>query len=581
MSGNSIVRSILANGHLGTVHGMPLHHRSFALLAIFVAIFVMLSTKPSPAQERDEAVPTREAFELYERVARGEGLDQGVIQELLAVTDEAGLRLDLARSLIGSGDAEAALVILVPLLERFAATDPAMTETLDLIAAAHRMRGDAATALRASLLAYDAALARLGETNPRLFERLDALALFARENGLPELVPIEAERARIAALPKDPPDVRALGRPIAMEIWFGTNRVDLGGHDPGMRFGVEAGDLSVGRLTVTIPPGHRTGMIERPSIWSVTGHADPMRHVVLADIETIAREAFADGCCGQDDRLLFIHGYNVSFHDGALRAAQLAFDLEFRGQPMYFSWPSRSSLLGYLSDSNGVLASRPALVEFMELATRGSGKLHIIAHSMGNRYLLEAMEVFLRDHPDRDLGQLVLGAPDVDRNELAVRMELLRTRTAGVTLYASRNDWALNVSRRIHGAHRAGDIGGEPVRIAGLATLDASEIAADTLGHSYFGDATQVLGDILGLIRLELPPGERCGTAPREEPIWAIRPDGCPVEVVRTASDLIDLFGASALEEAQARRDDGAGEDLDFWLGVMAVVADRLQPAVR
>lgn len=550
---------------------------------IFWAVSAFLAViwlgAPAMAQGSDRTVPPLGAFERFDRLVTGDTLDLTAMEGLLAASDEPALRIELARLALEAEQPAVAVTLLLPLVDRLPAADPQRTLVLDLIAAAHRTLGNPPIALRAGMLAYDSALARLGAANPRLIERLDALVEYARTQRLAPLPAIAAERARLAALPVDPPAVRAVESPIAVEVWFGTNRTDLGGSDPATRFDTRAGPLTLGRLSVTIPPTHRTGMIERPSAWSLTGHADPMRHVVLAHVEALAREAFSQGCCGEDDRLLFIHGYNVSFHDGALRAAQLAFDLEFRGRAMYFSWPSRSTLLGYLADSNSVLASRPAMVEFLELATRGPGRLHVIAHSMGNRYLLEALDVFLRDHPDRQLGQVILGAPDVDREELAVRMQLLQRHAAGVTLYASRNDWALVVSRRIHGAPRAGDIGDDPVRIAGLATLDASEIPADTLGHSYFGDAPQILGDMVGLIRLGLPPRERCGTRLREEPVWVIRPDGCAVEIVRTASDLLERFGPEAITEARTRRDAAAGDDLDFWLGVLDVVGQQLSVA--
>lgn len=575
----------MQNGIISLATKLSLHYTKsmFMRLSVFQSAIVCAGlTMVAPqcwaqGQAQPDAIPPRALFELFDSTLSATRVDIATLNQILAVDDSPETRLDLARHMLDAGEPDTAIALIVPALERVPPTDALLTEMLDLIARAHLVRGDAMTALQAARLAHEAAMHRLGPDNPRLLDRLEALADLVDPDDQAMQDVLAAERSRLAALLDAPATLRAEGKPVAVSVWFGTNRVDQGGSDPASRFGTAAADLTVGQMTVTIPPNHRSGMIERPSIWGLTSHPDPMRHIVLADLHVLAREQFAAGCCNDNDRLLFIHGYNVSFHDGALRAAQLAFDLEFRGQPMYFSWPSRASLLGYLSDNNGVLASRPALVAFLELATRGAGRLHIVAHSMGNRYLLEALDIFMRDYPERSLGQVILGAPDVDRNELAVRMELLRDRALGVTLYASANDIALNVSRHIHGAPRAGDIRGEPVRLAGLTTLDASAIAADSLGHSYFGDAPQVLADILGLVRLGLPPAQRCGTAPLGEPVWAIRPDGCRIEEVRTASDLLDLHGAEALAVAQTRRTEGAGEDLDFWLGVMTLIEDRLR----
>ena len=131
-----------------------------------------------------------------------------------------------------------------------------------------------------------------------------------------------------------------------------------------------------------------------------------------------------------------------------------------------------------------------------------------------------------------------------------------------------------------NGGSRAGDANGDLLRIEGLDTVDASLVEADSLGHSYFGDAPEMLGDILGLIRLGWQPPERCGVAIRadavEGGVWDVKPDGCAVQVVRAAGDLMRLFGDSALDEAQRRMDMDGSARQEFWIGVMAVIEDRL-----
>jgi esterase/lipase superfamily enzyme len=499
--------------------------------------------------------------------------------KILSAADSIDLRLVLARKALDLGDPGRALRYLAPVLENIKVADPRTAHAHDLADRAYQTIGDKFAALNSALNAYNAAQARLGPENPSLLGRLKDL-----EPRIAKLQPellgaVEQQRKAIEAAQRRAPGVRGL-EPDAVTVWYGTNRAPTGSPDPATAYGSVPGPLSVGRLKVTIPPNHLAGRIERPSTWSLTLYEDPDEHVVLAELEAMAREAFVQGCCGPDDKLLFIHGYNVTFHDGALRAAQLAYDLEFRGQALYYSWPSQASLLGYLTDANNVVASRPALVEFLDMATQGQGKLHIVAHSMGNRYALAALETFLREHPERRLGRLILAAPDVDRSELAARLPAIQKKTEGVTLYASSKDLALLVSKQVNGAPRAGDANGEPIRLAGLDTIDASAIEADTLGHSYFGDAPQLLGDILGLVRLELDPIKRCSVKPRdispEGSLWEVRTDGCPVEQLRAAGDLIRIHGANALLEAQRLFDDAAGDELEFWQGVLKVTKARL-----
>lgn len=490
------------------------------------------------------------------------------------------LRLSFAEAAIGFGAPERAIVYLTGIDQMLPATDIRVTRAFDLMDQAHVALGDAEAALQAALQAFNAAIARLGPENPALILRLDALEPRVETLSAALLPQLRKMRTDILAANAGDPRVRAEGDPEAVTVWYGTNRKPTGSLDPADRFSGEIGELSVGKLTVTIPPNHRSGRIEKPDGWFSSSHFDPKLHVVLADIEQMTREAFAKGCCSDNDRLLFVHGYNVTFHNGALRAAQLSFDLEFRGEMLYYSWPSKGTLLGYFRDSNSVSKSRDAVMEFLSMATRGTGKLNIIAHSMGNRYLLDALAEFVTNNPDVQLGQIILAAPDVDRNQFVERFDVIRAHAEGVTLYASENDLALLVSKNVNGGPRAGDASGTPVLLAGLDTIDASDIAADSLGHSYFGQAPQVLGDILGLVRMGLRPSNRCSVAATADTgqltLWNVRNDGCELDSLRAADDLVRLYGDDAQNQAQIRLDKSGGDEEAFWRDVMALVDTQL-----
>lgn len=558
--------------------------------AVAAGLFGILFSGMATAQTLPD-VETLELFATYEMQKAADPLAAlALADNILSRTDDVDLMLLFAQSALEAGAPRRALGFLEPILAKlgkqggaFEPQDPRYTQSYDLAAAAYLALGDRQKALRASLAAYNAAEARLGAENLALLDRLTLLEPEVKELWPEILPPLQKMRKRItdAHAPRIQRNQiqRSLGDPTAVQVWFGTNRLATGSSDPAQMFGTERGELSVGKLTVTIPPNHMAGMIERPEGWFFTEHLDPSKHVVLESITPLARDVFGVGCCGAQDKLVFIHGFNVSFHDGALRAAQLSFDLEFPGQAMYYSWPSKGSVFGYLSDSNGVLATRPAMEEFFEIATRGEGKLHVIAHSMGNRYAVEALETFFLKHPDRRLGQLVLAAPDVDRAELVARFPALRAQSDGVTLYASKNDLALQVSNKVNGGRRAGDANGDLLRIVGLDTMDASQIEADSLGHSYFGDAPELLGDILGLVRLGWQAPDRCGVAIREEVegggVWDVKPDGCAVQEVRAAGDLLRLYGVAALDEAVRRMDLDGSARREFWLGVMEVIKDK------
>lgn len=47
---------------------------------------------------------------------------------------------------------------------------------------------------------------------------------------------------------------------------------------------------------------------------------------------------------GKAEAFVFVHGFNVPFHEAAKRTAQMAFDMHFEGLPILYSWPSRASI---------------------------------------------------------------------------------------------------------------------------------------------------------------------------------------------------------------------------------------------
>src|SRR4051812_8412529 len=63
--------------------------------------------------------------------------------------------------------------------------------------------------------------------------------------------------------------------------------------------------------------------------------------------------------------VIFVHGYNVSFEEAALRAAQIGFDLSIKGAMAFFSWPSQGTLGGYAVDAATIEASKDVIADFM------------------------------------------------------------------------------------------------------------------------------------------------------------------------------------------------------------------------
>jgi esterase/lipase superfamily enzyme len=268
----------------------------------------------------------------------------------------------------------------------------------------------------------------------------------------------------------------------------------------------------LGTAEVSFPPTHRRGELERPSPWTGDFFEDPDRHMVVFDVTPMEEAPFYAAVRAtveaslESDAFVFVHGYNVTFEDAVLRAAQIAYDLGFQGAPILFSWPSQGTYAGYPVDETNVRWATPHLTRFLKDLRERSGakRIHLIAHSMGNRALLEALERLRAQGPSpTPFNQVVLAAPDIDadtfRDDIAPRILSASSR---VTLYASSKDVALSASKAFHGYARAGDSGDGAVVVAGMDTIDVSSVSST---HSYVGDNGWVLDD-LGLVLLTEEP---------------------------------------------------------------------------
>jgi esterase/lipase superfamily enzyme len=179
--------------------------------------------------------------------------------------------------------------------------------------------------------------------------------------------------------------------------------------------------------------------------------------------------------------------------------AQIIYDLQFKGVPVLFSWPSRGGLLAYMYDRESAQFSRVGLVELLNLLRLDAGvsTVHLLAHSMGNQIVVDALAT--DGAIKQQLGQVILAAPDVDCDvfrQLAARIKEVAGRA---TLYASQFDRALQLSRRLAEFPRAGDVlGGAPLIVPNLDTIDASAIGEELfgLGHTIFATNRSIIDDI-------------------------------------------------------------------------------------
>lgn len=293
-----------------------------------------------------------------------------------------------------------------------------------------------------------------------------------------------------------------------------------------------------------------------PSAIRVSQSEEPTLREFFQRLKTLGQQSETK------DVLVFVHGFNVSLRDAAARAAQVAEDMPFAGTVVAFSWNSQALPLAYQQDEHVAERHFWSLAELLHGLRKhldASCRIHLLAHSMGNRVTLRAINALagtidpvgqptdmfvaarlksvesVRDaFPAADSGQrgllyamneiperfpiwaswrkkeittpplanLILAAPDVGVEEFSRLVRNSRHVSDAVTVYASNTDLALEASRRVHGGEfRAGD---------SRATLDVEDAhvvhvsapsAEDPLGHSYYGTFPKVLDQLHQLTR--------------------------------------------------------------------------------
>lgn len=384
-----------------------------------------------------------------------------------------------------------------------------------------------------------------------------------------------SQTARDAGLMDDDPSRRYLSEDgyATVRVFYGTNRAPTGEKKAARYYGGERGELDLGYVDVSIPETHKYGELETESRFSLYSYvlgeeAKKQKYVLLLSLQSLAEDDFYSqlGAYIDDspsnDVFVFIHGYSNSFEDAARRAAQLAYDLDFDGTPMIFSWPSQASNAAYTVDEAVVRPSGRILARMLDKVIRrtNAARIHLVAHSMGNRALIEALQTYVLMHGIEDsreaFDQVVFTAPDVDRDYFMEVMRMIDHVARRTTLYASDNDVALKSSKMLHGAPRAGLAGETIVTLPRLDTIDMSGVEADMLGHSYFAANEGAIYDLFRLFWRGEPPSDRCGMRRQEaagQGFWLFDVSYCRGTELLEAGLLFKKFGAAARARIENR----------------------------
>jgi esterase/lipase superfamily enzyme len=320
-------------------------------------------------------------------------------------------------------------------------------------------------------------------------------------------------------------------------VWYATTRRPRDPLDIGAGYSAERDDtVHYGSCRVFVPRSHKIGSIGSPW-WKrlLTLTDDRLRLLAVSEASAddhwreIARH-IAAAPPDEQDGLVFVHGYNVTFEQAALRAAQIGFDLSFRGAVSFFSWPSQGTLAAYPADEATIEINEDAIASYLtDFAERSRARaVHVIAHSMGNRGVLRAVARIAADAERRTgvrFGQFILAAADVDADKFRQLCAAYRQVAARTTLYVSARDRAVEASRWLHQFPRVGLA--PPVTVAeGLDTVSVTNADLTCLGHGYVAEARDVLVDMHTLIRHNAAPAQRFGlreaVTERGERYWLI-----------------------------------------------------------
>lgn len=379
------------------------------------------------------------------------------------------------------------------------------------------------------------------------------------------------------------------GEPFQLvRVFYGTNRAARSG-DPNRAYSNGRGDLTYGAIEVSVPNDRAVGAIPRPGI--IGGEQESL-HVILRSITRFEGEGFGgrlrdsvnQAASARDEVFIFIHGHGVRFDQAARQTAQLAVDLDIRDGAVMYSWPNGESFSAYQVSQASVGISSRRLADFLEtvMAEVGDTDIHIIAHSMGNRVLMNALErIYDPDAAEPMLSHVFWASADIDADLFEEALSDLSGVAEGMTAYTSAQDRALQVSSSLAGGFiRAGQ--SEPLANVAriVTTVDTTRLSAGPIGHADFSNS--LIEDMQAIVWLSLPPEGRCILTPIEidegARFWRAvddRPE-CGKDAYGRALWAIRNFGDDAEAAITTAMQNGSIPERahDFWDSVVVLIRE-------
>src|SRR6266481_6612794 len=177
--------------------------------------------------------------------------------------------------------------------------------------------------------------------------------------------------------------------------------------------------------------------------WSASITRSMWRYASRRDVPNIGD--LLGPAAGMRDVLLYVHGFNQTFEMAALDAARLSNGIRFRGETMVFSWPSKAKLFDYGYDRESAMWSRDALDQVMSglMASPITGRIHIVAHSIGTMLTMEALrQIYAREGAAaaQRIGAVVFASPDIDLDGFTSSVARIGPLVSKITVVTATND---------------------------------------------------------------------------------------------------------------------------------------------
>ncbi len=292
----------------------------------------------------------------------------------------------------------------------------------------------------------------------------------------------------------------------AVDIMVATTRQPS--DKPGFLFSGERGkEPEITEIKVSIPPD-RTRQVGQVQ-WPRRLPPDPMKEfatVAVNPLSVPAARSWLKSHLPKSRRvLIFVHGFNNRYEDAVYRFAQIVHDSNADVAPILFTWPSRGSIFAYNYDKESANYSRDALETLLARVARDPsvGEVTVMAHSMGSWLTVEALrQMAIRDgRVAPKIQNVILASPDLDVDVFGQQLQEIGQPRPKFTLFVSRDDRALQLSKRISGnIDRLGQIdpSQEPYRSqlekAGITVLDLTALrGGDRLNHGKFAESPEVV----------------------------------------------------------------------------------------